>query len=198
MMFAVHGCAHPSAPAQHAAPLSDRPITRAGSAYRVQPGDTLWGIGHDFGIDSVTLARVNRLSDPTTIEKDQILFVPLPPNTEAFLWPARGSIQPLTDDVGESRRTTALVIDAPPGSDVRAAQRGRIAVATRELLGYGQTLIIDHGNGYLTVYGRLQQIFVPSGMNVAQGLPIGQLGHAPLYFEIRHGAYALDPLTLLP
>ena len=73
-----------------------------------------------------------------------------------------------------------------------------VAVASQHLAGWGKTVILDHGDGYVTIYAGLQDVLVSPGLQIAQGNPVGRLGQRPLYFEIRNDARPLDPLKLLP
>ena len=199
-LLVLAGCAH-HAPAilstgSALSSQSSAPLPQAqGSYYRVQPGETLWRIAHDFGWDARALARINRLSSVTQLKKGQLLFIPvLPVQSSSFLWPARGRVAPIQN--GANRQS--LEISAGEGSFVRAARTGRVAVATRQLTGFGKTVILDHGDGYLTIYAGLEQLLVAPGMLVEQGAPLGRLARAPLYFQIRYGTQPRDPTSLLP
>lgn len=81
---------------------------------------------------------------------------------------------------------------------VLAVFKGVIAFAG-EMPGYGQVVIVDHGDHYYTLYGHLMQMKVQSGESVSTGQWIGSAGgHSPwfgagLYFEIRHFSEAIDP-----
>ena len=194
MVLATVGCSHSRHALRQATP--PRP-TVAGSSYRVQPGETLWRIGHDFGVDVQPLAQAKRLADPAELTPGQSLFVPAPPASHRFLWPVRGRVQPAQPSAG-GPDGFALNIAAEPDTVVRAARTGRAAVATNRLGSLGRTLILDHGDGYVTVYGRLRQLWVQPGAEIAQGYAIGQLGRTPLYFEIRFGRHVQHPLRLLP
>ena len=69
--------------------------------------------------------------------------------------------------------------------------------------GYGRMVILDHGDGFFTVSGHLDEIGVELGQLLAAGDPLGSAGEtgsltgARLYFEIRRGAEALDPAEWL-
>ena len=180
-------------PIQPVAPL---PQLR-GSYYQVQRGESLWRIAHDFGWDADSLAKVNHLSSAIQIGVGQRLFIPPPPESNRFLWPARGTFSASKGRRGESTGG-GLEIGAPEGSIVRASRSGYVAVATRQLVGWGKTVLLDHGDGYVTVYAGLEQLLVSPGMSVRQGNPVGQLGRGPLYFEIRYGTSPRDPHHLLP
>jgi len=173
-----------------AASLPSAPMLE-GSFHRVRRGETLWRIAHSYGLDPATLAAVNRISPTTTLIPGQRLFIPLPQESTRFLWPLRGSI-------GTSGASRGITIAAPPGSLVRAARSGRVAVVTRHLSGWGPTVVIDHLDGYLSVYARLHQVLVSPGSDLRQGTPLGSLGAGALHFEIRYGVIPKNPLALLP
>ncbi len=189
LLFAVAGCATPSVSQQ----ISHRQAipTLQGSYHQVQPGETLWRIAHAYGLDPTTLASVNRLPNLTAVHVGQQLFIPLPQESKQFLWPVRGQIRP-------SLAAGGVDIRASSGSLVRAARGGRVAVATQQLSSWGKTVIIDHLDGYLTVYAGLSQILVNPGMDLRQGTPLGTLQSQWLHFEIRYGPSPRNALTLLP
>jgi murein DD-endopeptidase MepM/ murein hydrolase activator NlpD len=83
---------------------------------------------------------------------------------------------------------------AANGTRIRAAGAG-VVVAAGEAAGYGNAVLIDHGNGYLTHYGHLSAITVQVGQHVATGDQIGNegsTGHSTgphLHFEVHQGSY---------
>ena len=165
--------------------------TLQGSYHKVRPGETLWRIARSYGLEVQTLASVNRLSSTSDVKVGQRLFIPLPAESDQFLWPVRGS-------VGSSGAMRGLEINAPAGSLVRASRGGRVAVATQRLSGWGKTVVLDHLDGHLTLYAGLDQILVSPGTDLRQGTPIGTLGSSALHFEIRYRASTRDALSLLP
>jgi murein DD-endopeptidase MepM/ murein hydrolase activator NlpD len=96
------------------------------------------------------------------------------------------------------------------GNPIYAADSGTVIYAGYSLnkagqpVGYGQYVVIDHGNGYQTLYAHASQLFVSCGQQVLQGTQIaavGSVGNSTgphLHFEIRHGGTALNPWSLLP
>ncbi|MFP5348572.1 MAG: murein hydrolase activator EnvC family protein [Gammaproteobacteria bacterium] len=92
-----------------------------------------------------------------------------------------------------------IFLGAPEGSPVHAVFRGRVAYADW-LRGFGLLLILDHGDGYMTLYGHNQTLHRQVGDWVEAGQPIaaaGRTGDAPasgVYFEIRHNGKPNDPL----
>ena len=161
-----------------------------GSYHDVQRGETLWRIARSYGLEVNALAKANRLRDTSLLRVGQKLFIPVPVESQAFFWPVRGR-------VGRSG-SNGVSIAAPPGSLVRASRSGRVAVATHRLSGWGKAVVLDHLDGYLTVYAGLEQILTAPGASLRQGVPLGSLGARALHFEIRYGTAPKDTVALLP
>lgn len=93
-------------------------------------------------------------------------------------------------------------IEAALGDDIRAVFEGRVAYAGW-LTGYGLTLMLDHGGGYLSVYAHASALLVETGENVRQGQLVAKVGDTGslegplLYFEIRRDGRPLDPALWL-
>lgn len=117
----------------------------------------------------------------------------------SFAWPATGSINQRfwSGHAG-------IDIGAWTGSPVRAADGGYVAVARGGWnAGYGNHVIIDHGNGFVTVYAHLNSIFVKQGESVVRGQQVGSVGNTGnstgphLHFEIRYQGVPRNPLNYL-
>jgi lipoprotein NlpD len=176
----------PSASAQRPQVVSNL----QGSHHEVRQGETLWRIAHSYGLDAKQLAAANRLSMESGVRVGQRLFIPLPPESRHFLWPIRGTI-------GRSG-SSSVDIRGPAGGLVRASRTGRVAIAAHRLSGWGKTVVLDHYDGHFSVYAGLGEILVSPSATVRQGMPIGNLGAAPLHFEIRYGHTPRNTLALLP
>ena len=183
------GCAT-MAPEQFVPPTQAIPVLQ-GSYHHVRPGETLWRIARSYGLNAQTLASVNRLPRAAQLTVGQQLYIPLPVESVQFLWPARGALRSTNSPRG-------IDIAAPAGSLARASRGGRVAVATQHLSGWGKTVIVDHLDGYLSIYSGLRQILVSPGANLRQGTPLGSIGPRALHFEIRYGTLPKDTLLLLP
>ncbi|MDO4433388.1 MAG: peptidoglycan DD-metalloendopeptidase family protein [Alysiella sp.] len=84
-----------------------------------------------------------------------------------------------------------------PVSAVNSIAAGKVSYAA-PLTGYGNTIIIDHGEGYMSVYSGLSSIAISNGSHVKAGQTIGNSGKLPageegLYFELRHRNQAMNP-----
>jgi len=92
-------------------------------------------------------------------------------------------------------------IAAPYGTPVRAAAAGRVIIAGSSG-GYGNLVVIDHGNGMATAYAHLSAIYAAGG-SVGQGQSIGAVGstgHSTgnhLHFEVRINGSPVNPLGYL-
>ncbi|HTY02354.1 MAG TPA: peptidoglycan DD-metalloendopeptidase family protein [Rhodocyclaceae bacterium] len=92
-----------------------------------------------------------------------------------------------------------LFIRAPEGSEVKAVAGGEVVFADW-LRGFGNLLVIDHGDAFLSVYGNNQSLLKETGQQVTPGevvATVGNTGGSPesgLYFELRHQGQAFDPI----
>ena len=97
---------------------------------------------------------------------------------------------------------SGIDIKADKGEPIRSVFRGRVLYSDW-FKGYGNMIIIDHGNNYYTVYAHLEETFKSKGDEVEAGEVIatvgdtGSLEGAGLYFEVRHHGKPVDPLAWL-
>jgi septal ring factor EnvC (AmiA/AmiB activator) len=114
--------------------------------------------------------------------------------------PAKGQIVGRFGAPREGSTTwKGLYIRAAEGSEVKAIAGGQVVYA-EWMRGFGNLLIIDHGAGYLTVYGNNHSLLKQVGERVQGGETVGTVGSSGgeqdsgLYFELRHQGKALDPM----
>lgn len=115
-------------------------------------------------------------------------------------WPVKGQVKKLFGKrkSPSNLRWQGVLIQAPSGNNVRAVARGRVAFADW-LRGYGNLIILDHGDGFLSLYGHNQALFKQTGEWVEPGDIIGSIGDSggqkkpALYFEIRRKGKPLNP-----
>jgi septal ring factor EnvC (AmiA/AmiB activator) len=92
-----------------------------------------------------------------------------------------------------------VYIRAAEGAPVQAIAAGKVVFA-EWLRGFGNLLILDHGDGFLSVYGNNESLLLEAGENAAAGAAIATVGNSGgnpqsgLYFELRHQGQAFDPL----
>lgn len=122
----------------------------------------------------------------------------------ALDWPVRGPLVghfgPETHPKwGTSTLNNGIDIRAPAGTPVRAVAKGRVDYTSDDYAGYGQIVIINHGDGYYTLYAHLSEILVADKQDVMPGHVIGKVGDTgslkgvELHFEVRKGGSALNP-----
>lgn len=195
------------------------PVT--GIVHKVVAGETVYSIAKKYGVTAQNIVNYiwNDFSDQDTfaLTTGQILYVPggtIEPEKPAykfiaqiqagvrgpsnFIWPTTGVITQYWVWYHQ-----ALDIANPSAPPVIAADSGTVAYAGCVTYGYGCSVIIDHGNGYQTLYAHLSSYLPNAGDSVAQGSQIGVMGSTGrstgthLHFEIRSGGQLLDPLGFL-
>ncbi|MDK9556678.1 peptidoglycan DD-metalloendopeptidase family protein [Marinobacter sp. M216] len=162
----------------------------------------------------------NRQSEREDLESDRkrlekllkevqqaIASIPSPNESQPFVslrdklpWPVQGKVQSGFGDRyadGKLRRN-GLLISTDEDAEIRAIHYGRVVFANR-LRGFGLITIIDHGDGYMTLYGHSSSLFTSPGDWVAAGEPIALAGRTggtespALYFEVRHNGKPDNP-----
>ena len=124
-----------------------------------------------------------------------------------ILPPVRGKVvgrfgkhrDPVFDVDVENR---GVEIEAPSGSPIRSIGKGKV-VFTGSVAGFGRVLILQHGSGLFSVYGRAESFSVSQDEEVVAGQVIGRLPESPdgksmLYLELRAAGTAIDPLQVVP
>ncbi|MEW9797405.1 murein hydrolase activator EnvC family protein [Alteromonas sp. CYL-A6] len=113
--------------------------------------------------------------------------------------PADGRVRQLFGTRRQGQiRWKGIIIETNEGNAVKAVSDGRVLYADW-LRGFGLVTILDHGDGYMSVYGHNQALLKQAGENVAVGDTIALVGQSGgqsypnLYFEIRHKGKALNP-----
>ena len=185
--------------------------------YIVRPQDTLYSIAWRYGLDFHDLARWNNIGPDFRIAVGQALT--LRASRSAATTPpqsiAHGAVQPPpavtahgwgwpTDRKGEARPVPGggVLLPGILGQDIRAASAGRVVYTGSGIRGYGNLIIIKHGENLLSAYAHNRELLVHEGQEVSLGQVIAHMGEgAPqkpvLYFEIRRNGKPIDPLRFL-
>ncbi|KKQ54608.1 MAG: lipoprotein precursor [Candidatus Woesebacteria bacterium GW2011_GWC1_38_13] len=201
------------------------PIT--GIAHKVNKGDTVYSIAKKYDIDPQAIVNYpfNSFSNDETFQLaiGQVVFVPegVKPaeiltspvarirqstpdagtvaGSGNFVWPSAGTI---TQRFVWYHKGLDIANRAAP--DVLASDSGKVLVAGwLDSYGYGNRVIIDHGNGYKTLYAHLQKIYVLPGQGVNRGIAIGKMGSTGrstgthLHFEVILNGVYINPLGVL-
>lgn len=199
------------------------PVT--GVAHKVASGETIYSIAKKYQAEPQAILDFpfNEVGDDLALRVGQTLIVPdgVPPSkpkppptqylakqqvisipTEAsgrFIWPASGYISQYFTYYHKG-----IDIVNYSGPPVVAADSGKVVVAGYvDRTGYGNRVVIDHGNGYTTLYAHLSKALVSPGQYVSKGQKIGIMGSTGrstathLHLEIRKNGAALNPLSFL-
>lgn len=202
------------------------PVT--GMAYKVQSGDTVYSIAKKFATDAQKIVDFpfNDFANPETftLVTGQMLIVPdgVKPSEQpyyrpqvyiaqgpsstsfssgGFTWPVHGIISQFA-----SWYHMALDIAAPYGTPIVAAKSGVVSsVSTGSWdYGYGNDVIIDHGDGYKSLYAHMESVNVSPGQSVVGGSTVigwigltGRTTGPHVHFEIRKGDTTVNPLPFL-
>jgi LysM repeat protein len=190
-----------------------------GVLHTVEEGDSIEGIAeaYDASAPEIAAYESNQLaSADQPLTPGQVIVVPggsrAPPEpptprgpsapwrAQDFVWPAFGR---LTQGFWLPAHP-ALDIGAPRGATVRAADWGTVTGAGWSAVGYGNYIIVSHGDGYVTLYAHLDRIDVSYGEQVARGQQIGTVGSTGrstgphLHFEVSFSGRTYNPLLYLP
>ncbi len=124
-----------------------------------------------------------RASDATTLD---------------LVWPAKGKIiQKFTV------QTKGIDISGNVGEPVVAAAAGKVAYAGNGARGFGNLVILDHGNGFITAYAHNEKLLVKSGDAIKKAAQVATMGQSDtssprLHFEVRRNGTPVDPMRYLP
>lgn len=143
--------------------------------------------------------KVKSLKLPATASQSNQQF-----DKQKIIWPVEGRIIRKfgTQDSQSKLIWKSILIQAKHGSPVKAVASGTVLFA-HWMTGYGQLVIIDHGHGYLSLYGRNERLNTKKGDIVNQGQTIGWVGNtggfdeSALYFSIRHHGEPVNPYNFL-
>ena len=191
-------------------PVIERPQI-PGIYHKVEKGQTLWRIAKFYNVNMDDIVRLNRIPNATQITVGQLLFIPnttapKPETFEAsdFIWPARGKVVFFYGSKKDGVFNKGIDIAVNKNTDIMASRAGRVVFYDTKLKGYGQTVIIDHLDGFSTLYAYNSAVFVKQGDQVKPGQIIARAGSPPgssgarVHFQIRKGSKPQNPFYYLP
>ncbi len=193
-----------------------------GLVHVIKSGQTLTDISATYGVAIDRIAQANGISDPGRIFAGERIIIPgattnlwqavvrLSHGQQVrFIWPLEGEITSpfgwrVHPVLGMRHHHNGIDIDVPVGTMVRAAAPGKVHLIQDDPEGYGTVIVLEHTDGYLTLYGHLSTVLVTKGQYVEAGQPIAESGNTGLstgphlHFEIRNGEFPVDPQRYLP
>jgi len=123
---------------------------------------------------------------------------------EQFAWPAQGRVISIFGTRWKGRVNKGIDVQVQPGAEVRASRSGKVSFVHEGLPGFGKTIILEHAEGFASVYACVGEILVRQGDGVGQRQVIARMGEQgpsrppALHFEIRRSQKAQNPLHYLP
>lgn len=197
-----------------------------GVLHIVRPGDTLSSLASKYKVtvDDIVNSKLNGLANASTAVVVGTQLV-IPNGTKPFITPdyaatytgtapedavkGFGSFSwPVGGDVSQQywRGHPAIDISSWTGNPVKAADSGYVVTVSSGGWGggYGNHVIVDHGNGFVSLYAHLSSIFVRQGEEVTRGEQLGLVGNTGnstgphLHFEIRYDGVQRNPASYLP
>lgn len=195
--------------------------------HSVKAGETGFEIALQYGIPWEDIATANsldpkaplkagaKLAIPTITKVAEPATAPTPapspavkpamaatPNSPRFLWPVPGKVlRGFTP--GTKGQHRGIDLAGPEGSAVRAVAAGKVIFAGMDDK-LGNLVILDHGQGWVTAYAKLQKVTVTKGDKARSGERVGLLGNTgenprmELHFEVRRYNLPVDPEKVLP
>jgi len=183
--------------------------------HNVRSGEALSTIARQHDTDVATIREYNNITGDVIRAGDELVIPVSSRNNSSqrsssstnFDWPVEGNI---TSDYGNRRHPVSgrndfhsgVDIAAPHGTTVQAAASGTVSFVGW-MGGYGRVVIIDHGNGYETLYAHNSQILVNEGQNVNRGSAIARVGTSGVatgphvHFEIHQNGNHQNPMNFL-
>lgn len=193
-----------------------------GITYKIKDGETLWDLASLYEIDFDDLLYINNLTSPDKLKLGQQIILP---GVEAIklqnpsepkkvaaktassaslsrgIWPASGSV---TSKFGQrwGKEHNGIDIGASTGTNVKAFMAGKVTYSGWES-GYGNLVIINHGNGLQTYYAHNSKLLVKIGQSVDSGSIIAKSGNTGnstgphIHFEVRKNGTPVNPYSYL-
>ena len=197
------------------APGPEAPEEQAGDAvyHILRHGQTLYSVARMYGVRLDTLLDANGIADPTKVPADTPILIPgfrrghagsVEPggSNEHLGWPLHGSITGAFGPRGKHSHHAGIDIDGDSGDPILAAASGTVVKAGVDGR-YGRRVVLDHGDGLLTLYAHASKLLVEEGDQVRAGQEIAEVGRSGnargshLHFEVRRDGRAVNPLPYL-
>jgi murein DD-endopeptidase MepM/ murein hydrolase activator NlpD len=167
--------------------------------YTVGENETIYSIAKKFNVNSYSILNDKGLVPPgNKIKKGDVLKLPVAKNTFNFQAPLKHRLIPETAFNSDPENPHKGVTYKPSeSSNVFSSMDGKVATIDY-MDGYNNYVILEHANGFHTVYGNLDQINVAIGQYVKKGNELGKVSKKKgLYFQITQGSKPVDPQKFL-
>lgn len=180
----------PTAPTPAPTQVAAAPAKPAPAAKPVTPHDT-------SKIDQRAAETIAIAKEPTPEETTGTV------TPGSFRWPVRGRVIQEFGAKPNGEKNEGINLAVPEGTSVKAADDGEVIYAGNEIKGYGNLIVVRHGNGYTTAYAHASELLVNRGDKINRGQIIaragatGSVSQPQLHFELRKGQKPVDPKPFL-
>jgi lipoprotein NlpD len=199
--------------------LGQRLVIPQGRYHRVSAGETGIAIARAYAVPWSRLVDLNALNEPYTLRVGQFLLLPADNGTTSIAAeraaafkldiddiltggePANGRLTQSFGPGGAGEINDGVDISVAQNAPILASSDGVVAFVGDRVAGYGGLVLIRHGDGWITAYGRAASATVTRGQSVRRGQVIGRAGSGAsplLHFEMRQNRKPVNPLRYLP
>jgi len=183
-----------------------------GVYHKVQAGETIWRIAKAYNVPMQEIIDSNNIPDVAQVEVNQLLMIPTALSVrevfivsdndpEEFVWPVEGKIINYFNQRKGFSVYKGIDIKTRPGESIKASRAGRV-VFSDFLTGYGKMVILDHEDGFYSVYANNEENLVKLNDKVQKNMRISKVSQVDkksyLHFEIRRHSKEQNPLFYLP
>jgi len=188
-----------------------------GVYHTVLKGETLWRIAKAYNTDISKIIHANRIPDASDIDVGQKVLIPGVKKTiyinqstpvpakskKGYIWPLRGKIISYYGSKIDGIKNKGIDIKAKKGHPIVASRSGKVVFCDSKVKGMGKVIILEHKNGYSTLYAHNSENLVDCGEYVVQNQVIAKAGDTgratmpSLHFEIRKGHKPKNPYYYL-
>lgn len=182
--------------------------------YRIKPNDTLSSISARHHIRIRDIIAINNIQNPNSIISGTRIYLPIGSipvkQNMKFAWPV--DRVRISSSYGRRRNPfdhsriefhKGLDLSGPLGTPIKASRAGKVIFSGAKS-GYGNTIIIRHEDGFMSIYAHSQINLVKLGQLVSQGQVIAKMGNtgrstgSHVHFEIRQYTKVMNPIAFLP
>jgi len=189
-----------------------------GTYHMVLKGETLWRIAKAYHTDIKKIIDANRMPDASDIDVGQKLLIPGAKKTvkvnqyapaavrskKGYIWPLEGKIISYYGSKIDGVKNKGIDIKVKKNQPIVASRSGKVVFCDDKVKGMGKVIIVEHKNGYSTLYAHNAENLVDCGDHVeqnpiiAKGGDTGRTTTPSLHFEIRKGHEPKNPYYYLP
>jgi murein DD-endopeptidase MepM/ murein hydrolase activator NlpD len=185
----------PPKPAEQTSP-APKPAAPQPAVAKAEPAPAAAAPAKPAVVENASLGEVEKKSDMTSA-------APQSTGIEKYRWPVNGAVIAGYGANVNGSRNDGINISVPEGTPIKAAENGVVIYAGNGLKQLGNTVLVRHDDGKVTVYGHAGEINVSRGQKVTRGQTVavsGMSGDAQrpqVHFEVRKDATPVNPITFL-